>query len=129
MFLTFTFLYLERLAEERRIQEEEEAAKAAEEAKKREEEAQREKVRKQRFDLLRSQKPGIRSLDLKKLPSVSKTIDWARVLVLLHAAQLDHAMVRETLNVLLKFESDIEAVEPQITDLLLKAKREAVPVR
>ena len=48
MFLTFTFLYLERLAEERRIQEEEEAAKAAEEAKKREEEAQREKVRKQR---------------------------------------------------------------------------------
>ena len=38
-------------------------------------------------------------------------------------------MVRDTLNVLLKFESDIEAVEPQIADLLLKAKREAVPVR
>ncbi|WP_431267727.1 hypothetical protein [Dankookia sp. P2] len=70
-----------------------------------------------------------RSLDLKKLPSVSETIDWARVLVLLHAAQLDHAMVRDTLNVLLKFESDIEAVQPQIADLLLKARREAVPVR
>ena len=71
----------------------------------------------------------LRGLDLKKLPSVSETIDWARVLVLLHAAQLDHAMVRDTLNVLLKFESDIEAVQPQISDLLLKAKREAVPVR
>jgi MoxR-like ATPase len=71
----------------------------------------------------------LRALDLKKLPSVSETIDWARVLVLLHAAQLDNAMVRDTLNVLLKFESDIEAVQPQIADLLLKAKREAVPVR
>ena len=71
----------------------------------------------------------LRALDLKKLPSVSETIDWARVLVLLHAAQLDHAMVRDTLNVLLKFESDIETVQPQIADLLLKAKREAVPVR
>jgi MoxR-like ATPase len=71
----------------------------------------------------------LRGLDLKKLPSVSETIDWARVLVLLHAAQLDHGMVRDTLNVLLKFESDIEAVQPQIADLLLKAKREAVPVR
>jgi MoxR-like ATPase len=71
----------------------------------------------------------LRLLDLKKLPSVSETIDWARVLVLLHAPQLDHGLVRETLNVLLKFESDIEAVEPQLGDLLLKAKREAVPVR
>ncbi|MFC7472827.1 AAA family ATPase [Dankookia sp. GCM10030260] len=71
----------------------------------------------------------LRALDLKKLPSVSETIDWARVLVLLHAAQLDHAMVRDTLNVLLKFESDIEAAAPQVGELLLKAKREAVPVR
>ena len=71
----------------------------------------------------------LRALDLKKLPSVSETIDWARVLVLLHVAQLDHALVRDTLNVLLKFESDIEAVEPQLGELLLKAKREAVPVR
>ena len=71
----------------------------------------------------------LRTLDLRKLPSVSETIDWARVLVLLHAPALDPALVRETLNVLLKFESDIEAVAPQIADLLLKAKREAVPVR
>ena len=47
----------------------------------------------------------LRALDLKKLPSVSETIDWARVLVLLHAAVLDHGVVRDTLNVLLKFEA------------------------
>ena len=47
----------------------------------------------------------LRTLDLKKLPSVSETIDWARVLVLLHAPELDHDVVRDTLNVLLKFEA------------------------
>jgi hypothetical protein len=46
-----------------------------------------------------------------------------------HVRELDPTLVRETLNVLLKFESDIEAVEPQLGELLLKAKREAVPVR
>jgi MoxR-like ATPase len=71
----------------------------------------------------------LRALDLKKLPSVSETIDWARVLVLLHARELDPVLVRETLNVLLKFESDIEVVAPQIGELLSKAKPEAVPVR
>ncbi|WP_149541328.1 AAA family ATPase [Siccirubricoccus phaeus] len=71
----------------------------------------------------------MRTLDLKKLPSVSETIDWARVLVLLHVRELDPALVRETLNVLLKFESDIEAVEPRIAELLQAARSEAVPVR
>ncbi len=41
----------------------------------------------------------IRTLDLKKLPSVSETIDWARVLVLLQATELGHEMVKDTLNV------------------------------
>ena len=50
----------------------------------------------------------LRTLDLKKAPSVSETIDWARVLLLLHAAALDVDMVHDTLNVLLKFEADIE---------------------
>ena len=71
----------------------------------------------------------LRGLDLKKLPSVSETIDWARVLVLLHANELEPALVRETLNVLLKFESDIEVVAGQLGELLLKAKPEAIPVR
>ena len=59
----------------------------------------------------------IRTLDLKKLPSVSETIDWARVLVLLQAAELDTEIVKDTLNVLLKYEADIEAALPQVYDL------------
>jgi len=72
---------------------------------------------------------GLRGLDLRKLPSVSETIDWARVLVLLHARELDAELVRETLNVLLKFESDIKAADPQIAPLVFRLRREgAEPV-
>jgi MoxR-like ATPase len=66
----------------------------------------------------------LRTLDLKKLPSVSETIDWARVLVLLHAAALDTEMVHDTLNVLLKFEADIEVANKQIATLTQKARQE-----
>jgi MoxR-like ATPase len=68
----------------------------------------------------------IRSLDLKKLPSVSETIDWARVLVLLQASELDTEIVKDTLNVLLKYEADIEAATPQVTTFIAKAARSNV---
>jgi MoxR-like ATPase len=61
---------------------------------------------------------GLRTLDLRKAPSISETVDWARALILLHADSLEPAMVRDTLNVILKFEQDIAAVEPQIVELL-----------
>jgi MoxR-like ATPase len=61
---------------------------------------------------------SLRTLDLRKAPSISETVDWARALVLLHADSLEPAMVRDTLNVILKFEQDIAAVEPQIVELL-----------
>jgi len=61
---------------------------------------------------------SLRSLDLRKAPSISETVDWARALVLLHADSLEPAMVRDTLNVILKFEQDIAAVEPQIVELM-----------
>jgi MoxR-like ATPase len=67
----------------------------------------------------------LRSLDLKKVPSISETIDWARVLVLLHAATLDAELVQDTLNVLLKFEADIEVAKKQIVTLTQKARQEA----
>jgi MoxR-like ATPase len=67
----------------------------------------------------------LRALDLKKLPSVSETIDWAKVMVLLHTAVLDVAIVRDTLNVLLKFEADIEAAGKQLAGLTQKAQHEA----
>ena len=61
---------------------------------------------------------SLRTLDLRKLPSISETVDWARALTLLHAHTLDVSLVRETLNVLLKFEQDIVAVDPQIATFL-----------
>ena len=64
---------------------------------------------------------GLRRLDLRKPPSISETVDWARALVLLHARTLDPTLVRETLNVLLKFESDIAAAEAKLDDLLSAA--------
>ena len=66
---------------------------------------------------------SLRDLDLKKSPSISETLDWARALILLHAGELDSAIVRETLNVLLKFEDDIAATLPQINDMVRRAIR------
>ena len=57
---------------------------------------------------------GLREKDLKKRPSISETVDWARTLMLLHADSLNEKLVRETLNVLLKHESDIESVSSQV---------------
>ena len=68
---------------------------------------------------------ALRGMELKKHPSVSESIDWARVMVLLHASVLDPAMVRDTLNVLLKFESDIEAAGRQLESAVYKVRREA----
>ena len=64
---------------------------------------------------------SLRDMDLKKLPSISETVDWARALVLLHADELEASLVRETLNVLLKFEDDITAAAPQINEMVRKA--------
>ena len=64
---------------------------------------------------------GLRGLDLKKLPAVSETIDWARTLVLLHARELDADLVRNTLNVLLKFQDDIDNVDGEVNALVAKA--------
>ena len=63
---------------------------------------------------------ALRTLDLRKLPSISETVDWARALILLNARVLDGELVRETLNVLLKFEADIVAVEPRIPEFLAR---------
>jgi len=62
---------------------------------------------------------SVRDLDLKKTPAISETIDWARSLLLLHADHLDEELVRSSLNVLLKFEDDIETTEAELR-LLLK---------
>jgi len=50
----------------------------------------------------------LRKLDLKKVPGISETLDWARALVVLNAESLDPGLVRETLNIVLKYEKDIQ---------------------
>ncbi len=64
----------------------------------------------------------LRELALKKVPAVSETIDWARALLLLNAEELDHDFIEKTLNLLLKFQEDIEQVTPEIHQLLSKSK-------
>ncbi|MBT6095105.1 MAG: MoxR family ATPase [Rhodospirillaceae bacterium] len=68
---------------------------------------------------------ALREIDLKKLPSISETLDWARALVLLHAEDLNGALVRETLNVLLKYEEDIAAAAPEINEMVRKSGQTA----
>ena len=53
---------------------------------------------------------SIRALDLKKAPSVSETLDWARTLVLLGVGRIDAEVTRKTLALLLKYQQDIEKV-------------------
>src|SRR5918993_1378644 len=50
---------------------------------------------------------SIRQLELKKPPSVSETIDWARTLLLLGVEQVDAATATGTANILLKYQTDI----------------------
>ena len=62
----------------------------------------------------------LRDLDLKKSPAISETIDWARTLLLLHAESLDPQLVRDTLNVILKFQEDIENVNGEVMAITSK---------
>ena len=50
---------------------------------------------------------SLRQLELKKAPSVSETIDWARTLMLLGVSEVDSATATSTANILLKYQSDI----------------------
>jgi MoxR-like ATPase len=57
---------------------------------------------------------SLRSLDLKKHPSISETLDWARTLVLLGIESVDAETARATLHVLLKYRSDIEVAAKEL---------------
>jgi MoxR-like ATPase len=68
---------------------------------------------------------AVRAIDLKKQPSVSETIDWAKTLLLLNAEHLNLDLVRDTLNVFLKFEQDIASATEQLPALLAQARKDA----
>jgi MoxR-like ATPase len=56
---------------------------------------------------------SIRGMELKKAPSISETLDWARTLQLLGITKADSAVVRDTLPLLLKYQQDIERVNAE----------------
>jgi len=69
---------------------------------------------------------AVRALELKKVPSISETIDWARALLLLHAEGLDRDLARKTLNTFLKFEEDIRTVDEKLFLLVDRAVKEGI---
>lgn len=62
------------------------------------------KLARQAVELVQS----LRSMDLRKSPSISETLDWARALVTINAKNLDQKTLENTLSVLLKHESDLQ---------------------
>ncbi|MFI5046125.1 MAG: AAA family ATPase [Acidimicrobiia bacterium] len=57
---------------------------------------------------------SIRSLELKKSPSISETIDWARTLLYFGTSTIDPQVIGETLHVLLKYQSDITKARKEL---------------
>jgi MoxR-like ATPase len=64
----------------------------------------------------------IRKLDLKKSPSISETLDWAKALTLLNVKSLDEALVTETLSTILKYEGDIRKAQQELKDYVEKQR-------
>jgi MoxR-like ATPase len=60
---------------------------------------------------------SLRALDLKKRPSVSESLDWARTLLLLGAGEIDADLVRQTSHVLLKYQSDIATAAASLGEI------------
>ena len=60
----------------------------------------------------------IRALELRKAPSISESLDWARALVLLNADRLDAALVESTLTLVVKHERDLERVKANLDKVL-----------
>jgi MoxR-like ATPase len=58
---------------------------------------------------------SIRQLELKKSPSVSETLDWARTLVLLGVKDVDADQAKDTLHILLKYQSDIAKAAKELS--------------
>jgi MoxR-like ATPase len=56
----------------------------------------------------------IRNDRVRKAPSISESIDWARTLLALEVTALEDETVRDTLHVLLKYQADIEKVSDDL---------------
>jgi MoxR-like ATPase len=65
----------------------------------------------------------VRTMDLRKAPSISETIDWARALIVLGARSLEPAVVQDTMGLLLKHQQDRTKVEAGARELIDAAQR------
>ena len=63
---------------------------------------------------------SLRDKDLKKPPSVSESIDWAKTLLLLNTENLEVNIIKKSLNVLLKYENDIIEINNKLNDILFE---------
>jgi MoxR-like ATPase len=66
----------------------------------------------------------IRNLDLKKTPSISETLDWARALLALNADALEQELVADTMSVILKHQGDIDKAQAELSKLLAEKAAE-----
>jgi MoxR-like ATPase len=60
----------------------------------------------------------LRKLDIKKTPGISETLDWARALVVLGSDSLDQELARSTLNIILKYEKDIQKAKEGLRQIV-----------
>jgi MoxR-like ATPase len=67
---------------------------------------------------------AIRALDLKKAPSISETLDWARALVVMNVASLEEAVVKDTLATICKYEGDLRKAEKELTTYVQRKRTE-----
>jgi MoxR-like ATPase len=65
---------------------------------------------------------AIRKLDLKKAPSISETLDWAKALTLLNVDTLDSELVNETLSTICKYEGDIRKAQQELKEYVARQK-------
>ena len=71
----------------------------------------------------------IRALDLKKTPSISETLDWARALMALNADSIEEEVVNDTLNVILKYEGDVAKAQSELSKLIEKKAPVSEPAK
>ncbi len=67
---------------------------------------------------------ALRKLDMKKQPSISETLDWAKALVIMNAKSLGDDIVKNTLSTIAKYEGDLRKAEKELAAFLDKRKAE-----
>jgi MoxR-like ATPase len=61
---------------------------------------------------------AVRDLELRKAPSISEALDWARALTMLNIGSLDRSAIEETITLIIKYDKDVERVQEQLPRLL-----------